>query len=414
MSIVSSARTKYVTGALPTTPSGDDRRQPPQSLAGQPCPLVRREPVERHRRHLLARRRRYRDPGGILAIGRARPPGARSLDAVATRFVIIGGGPAGNTAATYAARLGAEVTLVERDIVGGAAHLWDCIPSKAMIATGGAMAFARRSAGWASSRATAEVDIDGAARPDRRHRGTTCRASSSSLLDSQGVRMHPRHGPLRRARTRSWSTTVDGVRGARRRRRAARHRLAGRASPTGAGPTASASSPPATATRRQIFPEHLVVIGSGVTGVEFVHMFSSFGVAGHADRQPPAGAAGQGPRGGGRARGRLPRPRRAGCSRGRGPRASTASGDEVVVRCDDGRVGRSARHAVLAIGSVPEHRGARPRRRRASSRPTAATSPINHHCQSRTCRTSTPPATSAASCRCRRWPRCRAARSPST
>ncbi|MGH9217492.1 MAG: FAD-dependent oxidoreductase, partial [Acidimicrobiales bacterium] len=39
------------------------------------------------------------------------------------RFVIIGGGPAGNTAATTAARLGAEVTLVERDIVGGSAHL---------------------------------------------------------------------------------------------------------------------------------------------------------------------------------------------------------------------------------------------------------------------------------------------------
>ena len=27
----------------------------------------------------------------------------------------------------------------------------------------------------------------------------------------------------------------------------------------------------------QEFPEHIVVIGSGVTGVEFVHMFSSFG-----------------------------------------------------------------------------------------------------------------------------------------
>src|SRR5947209_11901403 len=61
------------------------------------------------------------------------------------RFVIIGGGPAGNSAATHAARLGAEVTLVERDIIGGAAHLWDCIPSKAMIATGGALSFARRS-----------------------------------------------------------------------------------------------------------------------------------------------------------------------------------------------------------------------------------------------------------------------------
>ena len=64
--------------------------------------------------------------------------------------MIIGGGPAGNTAATHAARFGAEVTLIERDVIGGAAHLWDCIPSKTMIATGGAIAFTRR----ASSRLT--------------------------------------------------------------------------------------------------------------------------------------------------------------------------------------------------------------------------------------------------------------------
>jgi len=63
------------------------------------------------------------------------------------RLVIIGGGPGGNTSATYAARLGAEVTLIERDVIGGAAHLWDCIPSKTMIATGGAMSFTRRVAG---------------------------------------------------------------------------------------------------------------------------------------------------------------------------------------------------------------------------------------------------------------------------
>ena len=54
--------------------------------------------------------------------------------------MIIGGGPGGTTCATHAARLGAHVTLIEKDIVGGAAHLLDCIPSKAMIATGGAMA----------------------------------------------------------------------------------------------------------------------------------------------------------------------------------------------------------------------------------------------------------------------------------
>src|SRR5712691_10655389 len=55
---------------------------------------------------------------------------------MAVRLVIIGGGPAGNTAATVAASIGADVTMIERDIVGGAAHLWDCIPSKAMVATG--------------------------------------------------------------------------------------------------------------------------------------------------------------------------------------------------------------------------------------------------------------------------------------
>ncbi len=66
--------------------------------------------------------------------------------------MIVGGGPAGNTAATHAARLGAEVTMIESDIVGGAAHLWDCIPSKTMIATGGAMSFSRRLEAWASRR----------------------------------------------------------------------------------------------------------------------------------------------------------------------------------------------------------------------------------------------------------------------
>ncbi len=46
------------------------------------------------------------------------------------RLVVIGGGPAGNQAATYASRFGADVTMIEKDVVGGAAHLWDCIPSR--------------------------------------------------------------------------------------------------------------------------------------------------------------------------------------------------------------------------------------------------------------------------------------------
>src|SRR4051795_627573 len=76
------------------------------------------------------------------------------------RFVIIGGGPAGNTAATHAARLGAEVTLIEKDVVGGAAHLWDCIPSKAMIATGSELARLNHARGMGLSDVSATLDFE--------------------------------------------------------------------------------------------------------------------------------------------------------------------------------------------------------------------------------------------------------------
>ena len=51
-----------------------------------------------------------------------------------TNVVIIGGGPGGYEAALVAAQLGANVTLIERDGVGGAAVLTDVVPSKALIA----------------------------------------------------------------------------------------------------------------------------------------------------------------------------------------------------------------------------------------------------------------------------------------
>ena len=66
---------------------------------------------------------------------------------MATRIVIIGGGPAGYEAALVAAARGrdvAEVTIIDCDGIGGACVLWDCVPSKTFIASTGVRTELRR------------------------------------------------------------------------------------------------------------------------------------------------------------------------------------------------------------------------------------------------------------------------------
>ena len=268
---------------------------------------------------------------------------------MATRFVIIGGGPAGNQAATQAAKLGAEVTLVERDIVGGAAHLWDCIPSKAMIATGGAMSQLRQARGMGLVEVAARLDLvaikeRNAAIEDRLERSIT------QLLESQSVRLirgtgrlvgpnqvvaDTESGPIEleadaillstgsRPRVPDWAP-VDGDRVL----------------------TTRDAYPPPT------MPGHLVVIGSGVTGVEFVHMFSSFGceVTLIVSRQQVL------PRKDAEVAAALEENFLArGVKLLKGARAEgiDVTGDgSLVVRCDDGRT-PGGTHVLLAIGSIP-------------------------------------------------------------
>lgn len=51
------------------------------------------------------------------------------------RVCVVGGGPAGDVAALRAAQLGAEVVLVERDLLGGTCVNRGCIPTKSLLAS---------------------------------------------------------------------------------------------------------------------------------------------------------------------------------------------------------------------------------------------------------------------------------------
>jgi len=271
---------------------------------------------------------------------------------VANRLVIIGGGPAGNAAATYAARRGVEVVLVERDVIGGAAHLWDCVPSKSMIATGAAMSFTRSMQEMGLESRSAEVDVEAlTARVD----GITDRLQGNitNLLESQGVRLIKGSARMKSAhevevQSASGSEVIhaDFVLVST----GSRPRIPEWVRPDGDRILTTRDCYPP-----KVFPESITVIGSGVTGVEFAHMFASFGskVTLVVSRQqvlpskdPEVAAV-------------LEEDfLRRGVRLLKGARAQSIEnvGDKVVVKCDDGRQVETT-HAVLAIGSVPNTEG---------------------------------------------------------
>jgi NAD(P)H dehydrogenase (quinone) len=264
------------------------------------------------------------------------------------RFVIIGGGPAGHQAATYAARSGAKVTLIERDVVGGAAHLWDCIPSKAMIATGAAIGATKRAGAMGLESMSAVLDFD-ALRSRITKIASDLERSTVDLLSDQDVRVIKGTGRL----TGPHAVVAESSDGPVELEADAILLC------TGSRPRIPAWAPvdhKRVLTTRDAYPpdelpEHLVVVGSGVTGVEFVHMFSSMGskvslvvsreqVLPQKDAEAAAVLEAEF------------------LSRGvkllKGARAERieVDGSSVSVFCDDGRVARGS-HALMAIGSIP-------------------------------------------------------------
>lgn len=265
------------------------------------------------------------------------------------RFVIVGGGPAGHAAATSAATLGARVTVVEDSIVGGAAHLWDCIPSKAMVASSMRIA-AIRSADRLGLSDAGHVNLDMGRLVDRLDHITSSLANGfTSMLTSQGVEIVEGRGRFVDTNRVEVDTTA-GI-------RALDFDVA--LVSTGSRPWVpdwtEADGRRILTTRHayhlEELPEHIVIVGSGVTGVEMVHIFSSLGsqvtllvsrhhVLPHRDAEVAAVLEED----------FLER----GVRLLKGSRASSIrlTDDGVEVGTEDGRKVAGS-HALLAVGSVP-------------------------------------------------------------
>ncbi|UXA19194.1 NAD(P)H-quinone dehydrogenase [Mycobacterium sp. SMC-4] len=204
-----------------------------------------------------------------------------------TRIVIIGGGPAGYEAALVAAAHGrdvTQVTVIDSDGLGGNCVLYDCVPSKTLIASTGVRTELRRAGGLGF-----DITLDDApiSLVQINNRVKTLAASQSadigSQLLNQGVTILGGHGELvddvaGMASHRVKVTTHDGKVGVLK---ADVVLIA-----TGASPRVLPNAEPdgeRILTWRQVYdlkelPEHLVIVGSGVTGAEFCNAYTELGV----------------------------------------------------------------------------------------------------------------------------------------
>jgi pyruvate/2-oxoglutarate dehydrogenase complex dihydrolipoamide dehydrogenase (E3) component len=276
------------------------------------------------------------------------------------RVAIVGGGPGGYEAALVAAQLGAQVTVVDRDGLGGSAVLTDCVPSKTLIATSELMTTVQKSTELGVRLGAGDTAGD-AVRVDLGRvnaRVKSLAAAQSHDIDERLA--HERVRVVRGAGRLADSTTVvaTAAAGGEERVEADVVLLA-----TGARPRVLDSARPdgeRILTWEQVYdldelPERLIVVGSGVTGAEFAGAYLALGsdvvLVSSRDRVLPGEDADAAEvleevftRRGMHV---LSRSRMASVER---------VGDGVRVELTDGRTVEGT-HCLLAVGSVPNTEG---------------------------------------------------------
>ncbi|SDC13036.1 NAD(P)H-quinone dehydrogenase [Nocardioides lianchengensis] len=273
------------------------------------------------------------------------------------KVVIIGGGPGGYEAAHVAAQLGAEVTIVDSDGVGGSAVLTDCVPSKTLIATAEVMSELAGSAELGVSfldnegDAAHSIKVD-LARVNARVKQLAADQSSdiARRLERDGVRLVSGRGRLD-GTGRVVATLADG----------GEETIEADAVlvATGAAPRTLPTAQPdgeRILTWEQVYdltevPTSMIVVGSGVTGAEFASAYMNLGIpvtlVSSRDRVLPgedADAAGV-------LEEVLKRRGMNVLSKSR-MESVTRSGGTVTVTLTDGRTVEGS-HCILALGSVP-------------------------------------------------------------
>jgi len=297
-----------------------------------------------------------RTAGGGTLGGEAPKAGLLGENGPVTRIAIIGGGPGGYEAAHVAVGLGAEVMIIDHDGLGGACVLTDCVPSKTLIASSARVSAIRdaHELGLAISD-TSAIDLKAVNQRVK----ALARAQSEDIhqrLLREGVTVvsgFARFAAKQGTRTYvldigdDEGNSIDSI-------EADIVLIASGSTPREL--PGSETDGERILSWRDVYeldelPEHLIVVGSGVTGAEFASAYSEIGVAvtlvSSRDRVLP----GEDPdaadvieqvftsRGG-----KLEKNARA--------KSVRRSGDGVVCELGDGQIVTGS-HALMCVGSIP-------------------------------------------------------------
>ena len=199
-------------------------------------------------------------------------------------IVIIGGGPGGYEAALAGIQLGADVTLIERSGIGGNAVLTDVVPSKTLIATAEAaqrVAHAEALGVYFSidgKKVKPKTEIDlGVVNERLLNLAHNQSEDMRDQLIQAGVRVIAGSGRL----DGNHHVIVDAIEDGKSERLEAKTIIVS----VGAHPRQLDSAKPdgeRILTWTQLYnltelPEHMIVVGSGVTGAEFASAYSALG-----------------------------------------------------------------------------------------------------------------------------------------
>jgi dihydrolipoamide dehydrogenase len=187
-------------------------------------------------------------------------------------LIVIGAGPGGYVAAIRAAQLGLRTAVVERDEVGGICLNWGCIPTKSLLRNAEVISLLKRGKEFGFTFDNLQVDFAAAVKRSRQVSRRLVRGvqgllkkNEIDLVKGEGRLLAPGRvavepeGRILEARhillaTGAQSRSIPGLAVDGERIITSRHALA-----------------------REACPESIVIVGAGAIGVEFAHLYDTYG-----------------------------------------------------------------------------------------------------------------------------------------